>query len=92
VLISVSDQGPGIPPEEQERVFQRYYRAPGRRAEGLGLGLYLSREIVQLHGGQIWIESREGQGSTFMVLLPVERMQRSRTERMNRSFELSAEI
>ncbi|WP_298816049.1 sensor histidine kinase [Chloroflexus sp.] len=75
-LISVSDQGPGIPPEERERVFQRYYRAPGKRAEGLGLGLYLSREIVQLHGGQIWIESREGQGSTFMVLLPIERLQR----------------
>ncbi|OAN37107.1 histidine kinase [Chloroflexus islandicus] len=73
VLISVSDQGPGIPASEQERVFQRYYRSPGRRGEGLGLGLYLSREIVQLHGGQIWIESREGQGSTFMVLLPVER-------------------
>ncbi|ACL24579.1 ATP-binding protein [Chloroflexus aggregans] len=74
-LISVSDQGPGIPASEQERVFQRYYRSPGRRGEGLGLGLYLSREIVQLHGGQIWIESREGQGSTFMVLLPSERPQ-----------------
>ncbi|WP_298404630.1 ATP-binding protein [uncultured Chloroflexus sp.] len=73
VLISVSDQGLGIPVSEQERVFQRYYRSPGRRGEGLGLGLYLSREIMQLHGGQIWIESREGQGSTFMVLLPVER-------------------
>ncbi len=75
-LISVSDQGPGIPPSEQERVFQRYYRAPGRRAEGLGLGLYLSREIVQLHGGQIWIESREEQGTTFMVLLPLEPVRR----------------
>ncbi|MGC8800491.1 MAG: ATP-binding protein [Chloroflexus sp.] len=74
-LISVSDQGPGIPASEQERVFQRYYRSPGRRGEGLGLGLYLSREIVQLHGGQIWIESHEGQGSTFMVLLPIERPQ-----------------
>jgi len=82
VLISVSDQGPGIPPEEQERVFQRYYRAPGRQAEGLGLGLYLSREIVQMHGGQIWIESREGQGSTFMVLLPVEQPQRSANDRI----------
>ncbi|WP_298404767.1 ATP-binding protein [uncultured Chloroflexus sp.] len=74
VLISVSDQGPGIPVSEHERVFQRYYRTPGRRGEGLGLGLYLSREIVQLHGGQIWIESREGQGSTFMVLLPIEQV------------------
>ncbi|MEF3274311.1 MAG: GAF domain-containing protein [Chloroflexus sp.] len=75
-LISVSDQGPGIPADEQERVFQRYYRTPGKRTEGLGLGLYLSREIVHLHGGQIWIESREGQGAIFMVLLPIERPQR----------------
>jgi two-component system, OmpR family, phosphate regulon sensor histidine kinase PhoR len=71
-LISVHDEGAGLAPELQPRLFQRYYRARNSRAEGLGLGLYLSRQFVQMHGGQIWVESDEGAGSTFAFTLPLE--------------------
>jgi two-component system phosphate regulon sensor histidine kinase PhoR len=71
VVMSVHDEGAGIPPAQQARLFQRYYRARVRRAEGLGLGLYLSRQFVQMHGGTIWVESVEGVGSTFAFSLPL---------------------
>ncbi|MFV9505858.1 MAG: ATP-binding protein [Oscillochloridaceae bacterium umkhey_bin13] len=70
-VVSVTDEGTGIPPEQQARLFQRYYRARSRRAEGLGLGLYLSRQFVEMHGGRIWVESIEGAGSTFAFALPI---------------------
>jgi two-component system phosphate regulon sensor histidine kinase PhoR len=70
-VVSVTDEGGGIPPEQQSRLFQRYYRARSSRAEGLGLGLYLSRQFVQMHGGTIWVESVEGAGSTFAFALPL---------------------
>ncbi|PDW02152.1 GAF domain-containing sensor histidine kinase [Candidatus Viridilinea mediisalina] len=71
VVVSVSDEGGGITPDQQARLFQRYYRARNRKAEGLGLGLYLSRQFVQMHGGTIWVESAEGSGSTFAFSLPL---------------------
>ena len=71
-LIAVRDQGSGISEEQLSRLFKRYARGRERRGEGLGLGLYLSREFVARHGGDIWAESREGQGSTFYVALPLE--------------------
>jgi two-component system phosphate regulon sensor histidine kinase PhoR len=71
-LICVADKGCGIPPEQQERLFQRFYRVKSRRVEGLGLGLYLSRQFILMHGGDIWLESTEGQGSTFYFTLPVQ--------------------
>jgi two-component system phosphate regulon sensor histidine kinase PhoR len=71
-LISVHDQGAGISDEQLGRLFKRYARGRERRAEGLGLGLYLSREFVTLHGGDIWAESRDGQGSIFYFTLPLE--------------------
>ncbi len=70
-VVSITDEGGGIPPEQQQRLFQRYYRARSSRAEGLGLGLYLSRQFVQMHGGAIWVESLEGAGSTFAFALPL---------------------
>jgi two-component system phosphate regulon sensor histidine kinase PhoR len=70
VLISVEDQGAGISDEQLGRLFNRYARGRERRGEGLGLGLYLSREFVARHGGDIWAESREG--STFYFTLPLE--------------------
>lgn len=73
VLLAVQDHGVGIPLEEQERVFERFYRVEGpetRAVSGTGLGLYLTRAIVRSHGGRIWVESTPGQGATFFVALP----------------------
>jgi signal transduction histidine kinase len=69
---SVSDNGPGIPEEEQSLVFHKYYRAPGTReqTDGVGLGLSISRYIVEAHGGTIWVRSKPGEGSTFGFTLP----------------------
>lgn len=72
-VVCVIDEGDGVPPTLQNRLFQRFSRVKSnRRAEGLGLGLYLSREFVQMHGGHIWVESEPGQGSTFCFALPLE--------------------
>lgn len=75
VIISVADQGVGIPLEDQERIFDRFYRveSPETRAvSGTGLGLYLTRAIVLAHGGRCWVNSTPGQGATFYVALPRE--------------------
>jgi len=73
-LLCVSDHGIGIPAQQQLLVFGRFARADNARAHsigGTGLGLYLCRELVERHGGRIWFESTEGQGSTFFVALPL---------------------
>jgi two-component system phosphate regulon sensor histidine kinase PhoR len=70
-VVCVHDSGSGIASDQQARLFQRYYRVRSHRAEGLGLGLYLSREFVQMHGGQIWVDSVEGSGSSFHFTLPL---------------------
>lgn len=75
VVISVSDEGVGIPLEDQERIFDRFYRveSPETRAvSGTGLGLYLTRAIVHAHGGRCWVDSIPGRGATFYVALPRE--------------------
>ena len=69
-LVSVQDSGPGIDPEHVPHLFDRFYRA-STRSSGLGLGLYISRILVEAHGGRIWAESQPGQGSTFTVALPL---------------------
>jgi signal transduction histidine kinase len=74
VRLSVRDQGIGIPAEEQARLFEPFYRATNasvRNYPGVGLGLHITRELVERHGGRIWVESAEGEGSTFVVELPV---------------------
>jgi PAS domain S-box-containing protein len=70
----VRDKGIGIPPAEQERIFDRFHRIDNRLARqtpGTGLGLYLVKAVVEAHGGKVWVESAPGQGSTFWVELPV---------------------
>jgi NtrC-family two-component system sensor histidine kinase KinB len=72
VLLGVTDTGPGIPPASQPLLFQKYQRVPdirGRR-QGLGLGLAFCRLAVEAHGGEIWVTSKVGQGSTFALRLP----------------------
>jgi signal transduction histidine kinase len=72
VVVCVSDQGPGIAPGDIPHVFDRFYRADEaqRHTKGAGLGLYLSRAIVEAHGGSIWVEPRSEQGATICFSLP----------------------
>ncbi|MCC5890213.1 MAG: cell wall metabolism sensor histidine kinase WalK [Alkalibacterium sp.] len=73
VVISISDQGMGIPQADLHKIFSRFYRvdrARSRAMGGSGLGLAISKEVVEQHGGQIWAESTEGQGTTFYLSLP----------------------
>ncbi|MHB1159944.1 MAG: sensor histidine kinase [Chloroflexota bacterium] len=72
--VSVADKGIGMAPEDLPHLFERFYRTRGaRKAEGLGLGLYITRMLVEAHGGKIWVESKLGKGSTFSFTLPLAR-------------------
>lgn len=71
LVVAVTDRGKGIPAKELPFVFNRFYRAEKtRNLEGLGIGLFLSRQIVEAHQGRTWVESKEGEGSTFYFSLP----------------------
>jgi PAS domain S-box-containing protein len=73
-VVAVTDQGIGISTEEQRKLFQRFYRADNRmrrETQGAGLGLFLSRSIVEAHGGRIWVESQPGRGSRFSFTMPL---------------------
>jgi two-component system phosphate regulon sensor histidine kinase PhoR len=73
-VVNIKDDGIGIPEKQQMRIFGRFMRADNARAHGIhgtGLGLYLSRELVERHGGRIWFESVEGQGTTFFISIPL---------------------
>jgi two-component system sensor histidine kinase VicK len=86
--ISVSDNGIGIPPEEQEKIFQRFYQVEKhltRRHGGLGLGLSIARDMIEMHGGRIWVESVEGKGSRFSFILPLNVAQSNAAERVFRA-------
>lgn len=75
VLISVHDEGIGIPEENQEKIFTKFYRVDSsdhREIGGTGLGLSICKEIIELHGGEIWVESREGEGTRFTFSLPIQ--------------------
>jgi signal transduction histidine kinase len=74
VIISVADNGPGIPQQEQMRLFEKFYRAQQRGTEnvkGSGLGLAIVKSVAERHGGRVWCRSQAGQGSTFYLLLPL---------------------
>jgi len=75
IVVRVADRGIGIAPEEQSRIFDKFYRAPTRENQlipGTGLGLALVAQIVKAHGGRVEVESAPGRGSTFRLRLPVE--------------------
>jgi signal transduction histidine kinase len=71
VRFEVKDTGSGIPPEYHERIFEKFFRVPGAPSGGVGLGLYLAREIVEAHGGRIGVESAPGVGSRFWFTVPL---------------------
>jgi signal transduction histidine kinase len=71
VRFSVKDQGPGITPEHQEHIFERFYRVPGTNKSGAGLGLSIAREIVVAHGGEIGVISEPGHGCEFFFVIPL---------------------
>jgi two-component system sensor histidine kinase VicK len=74
IQVAVTDEGPGIAPDHLDKIFERYYRtdtASQSLVAGFGIGLYLCSEIIQHHGGNIWVESEQGTGSTFYFTLPL---------------------
>jgi signal transduction histidine kinase len=74
VRFAVSDEGLGIPAADQRRIFEKFYRVDPNLSRGIGgtgLGLYICRELVRRMDGDIWVDSREGEGSTFTFELPI---------------------
>lgn len=69
---SVKDSGPGMRAEDVPHLFERFWRASGTLERGTGLGLSIAKSLVEAHGGTIWVETREGAGSTFFFTLPAE--------------------
>ena len=86
IQVSVRDTGVGITPADMEKLFQKFFRAPNARkiqANGSGLGLYIAKNIVQQHGGNIWVESTLGRGTTFFFTLPTDPNFIPKAERFN---------
>jgi two-component system sensor histidine kinase KdpD len=75
VELAVSDTGPGIPERELESIFERYRQASqaGKRGEGIGLGLFIVRAVVEAHGGTIWAENQPGGGAMFRARIPTKK-------------------
>lgn len=98
IILSVSDTGIGIPPEELDKVFERFHRVQnigGRSQEGTGIGLALVQELVKLHGGTITVNSEVGKGSTFSVMLPLGHSHLSESQLVaenSTKFESKAEV
>ncbi len=70
IIISVSDTGPGIPVEKTQKIFEKFAQLGSKDRNGLGLGLHISKMLVESHGGKLWVESQFGYGSTFFVSIP----------------------
>lgn len=74
VYFSVADEGPGIPADRLESIFDRFSQGSRLTRKGLGLGLYIAKRVVDAHGGRIWVDSKVGRGSTFQFTLPALQM------------------
>ena len=70
-MFVVEDEGPGIDPSYRQRIFEQFFRVPSDQ-EGTGLGLALARQLIELHGGRIWVEERQPSGSRFFFSLPLQ--------------------
>ncbi|HOX37872.1 MAG TPA: ATP-binding protein [Candidatus Brocadiia bacterium] len=89
--VSVIDNGPGIPSDQQEVIFEEFHQVKGpqaHRREGTGLGLALTRKLVQLHGGRIWVESRLGAGSKFHFRIPLKSAEKAVVKKPKDEIEL----
>ena len=71
VRFEVADTGPGIAASEKEHLFEAYWSAERHGKRGTGLGLFITRGVVEAHGGKIWVESEPGRGATFFFTLPL---------------------
>ena len=74
VELSVKDTGVGVSPEQQNRLFTKFFRASNvmrMETDGTGLGLFIAKNIIEAHGGKIWCQSKENEGSTFSFSLPI---------------------
>jgi signal transduction histidine kinase len=75
--VTIADTGPGIPAEEAGKIFDEFYQVtrPGKdKSQGVGLGLAISKKLVEMHGGRIWVETEVGKGSVFHFTLPTQAM------------------
>ena len=74
IQISIQDEGIGIPSDDLTKIFSLYYRTNNgkTKAKGMGVGLFISKEIVEAHSGKIWVESEPGKGSIFFVSIPLD--------------------
>ncbi|MDX6506562.1 MAG: two-component system, OmpR family, sensor kinase, partial [Gaiellaceae bacterium] len=84
-VLEVEDEGPGIPPEQREPLFERFYRLDGTRASGSGLGLAIAKELAELMDGAIEVESRPGRTVFSLVLPPAEATSEPISREMSRS-------
>ncbi len=84
ILISIADRGPGIPPADIERIFDKFYRVLSTQNKavrsGSGLGLAVCKGLVEAHGGRIWAENREGGGTIFFFTLPITKVEDNHNE------------
>ena len=71
IRFEVADTGPGIPVEERQRIFEPYWSTVRQGSKGTGLGLFITRGLLEAHGGRIWVESEPGRGTTFFFALPI---------------------
>jgi len=74
MIVTFTDNGPGIPTESLPLIFERFYRVRTEKATGTGLGLYICKQIIEAHRGKIWAESNPGQGTTFFIELPINQV------------------